>query len=425
MLHAFPIYQLVWPTAFIAGVGLFVSYAYTRRALLSYAIAIIKAGLFMLYFGVLFNGTYTFFDDWNYFNIGRRLAHDNIGILNFVSHYDQVVHTVTGWNVAYYVYNATAMEIFGIGYYAPVALNVVLTFLAAGLLMKAARIGLGMSDRTSVGLFVFLALSPDILAWSTIPNLKDTLVATATAAVVYAVALMSERRVWRAILVAAAGACVLAVTRLYVPLMLGMAFMVTLGLSPRGRRSPWLWLFAICGLAAAVHVLGHGSLLGAVHTLRSKMDNPLVGVLRFTLTPIPFHTDTGYGFLDIPQLVYWLLLPLMVYGIWVVWKKATIAARFMVIYFLAMILLYGSFTLLQGPRHRVQIDGLVVIFQYYGVLALLRKRFRIKQHAMAIRSLKLYQTVGGRAVASFDDDDDAGAARPGYRDWIAPAGGTK
>jgi hypothetical protein len=41
-----------------------------------------------------------------------------------------------------------------------------------------------------------------------------------------------------------------------------------------------------------------------------------------------------------------------------------------------MVLLYGSFTTLQGARHRVQIDGLVVIFQFYGLLALFRQRFR-------------------------------------------------
>lgn len=415
MLQPFPIDRLVWPTAFIAGTGLFISYAYTRRAVLSYAVAIIKAGLFLLYFGFFFNGTYTFFDDWNYFNIGKTLASNNIGILNFASNYDYVVNTVTGWNVAYYVYNSTAMQIFGIGYYAPVALNIVLTFLAAGFLMKAVRLGLGMSDRTSVGLFVFLALSPDILAWSTIPNLKDTLVATATAAVVYAVALAGEHKIARAVVVALLGTAVLAITRLYVPLMLGVAFVITLVMSPRGRRSPWLWLFAVVGLVGAMHVLGHGSLMGALKTLHSKMDNPVVGVLRFTLTPIPFHTQPGYGFLDIPQLIYWLLLPLMAYGIWTVWRKRTIAARFMVIYFIAMLLLYGSFTLLQGPRHRVQIDGLVVVFQYYGILALLRKRFRIKDHAIAIRSLKLYRTVGDSGVAA----PDGAAANAAYHEWTA------
>lgn len=375
-MHPFPIPDLVWPTAFILVAGLVISYAFTRRIVLSYCVAAVKAGLFLLYFGFLFDGTYTFLDDWRYLDIGAELAANHVGLMNIISHYDYIVSTVTGSNVAYYVYNATAIEVFGSGYYAPVTINVALTFLAAGLLMKAARIGLDMDRRTSIGLFALLALSPDILVWSTIPNFKDTLVATATAAAVYAVALVDKHRIWRAIWVAIAAAFVLAITRLYVPLMLGVAFGITLFLSPRGRRNPWLWLLAAAALVEVIRVVGHGSLVGALQTLRSRMDNPAIGVVRFLVTPIPFHTSPGYGFMDIPQMIYWALLPLMFYGIYSIWRKATVSSRFIVIYFGLMLLLYGSFTTLQGARHRVQIDGLVVMFQYYGILALLRQRFR-------------------------------------------------
>lgn len=375
-MHPFPISVLVWPTAFILVVGLVIAYAFTRRIILSYCVATLKAGLFLLYFGFLFDGTYTFLDDWRYLNIGEQLAANGIGLMNLISHYDFIVSTVTGSNIAYYVYNATAIQAFGSGYYAPVTLNVVLTFLAAGLLMKAARVGLDMDRRTGIGLFALLALSPDILVWSTIPNFKDTLVATATAAAVYAVALVDKHRLWRAILVAIAAAFALAITRLYVPLMMGVAFGITLFLSPRGRRNPWLWLLAAIALVVVVRHVGHGSLVGALQTLRSRMDNPVIGVVRFLVTPIPFHTAPGYGFMNIPQMIYWALLPLMFYGVHSVWRKATVSSRFIVIYFCLMILLYGSFTTLQGARHRVQIDGLVVMFQYYGILALLRQRFR-------------------------------------------------
>jgi len=376
MLHPFPIAQLIWPTIAIAIVGFVISVGFTRRVFLSYVIAALKAGLFLFYFGFFFNGTYTFSDDWRYFQIGKLLARDHIDIFNFIDNYDYVVHKVESSNVAYFVYNSTALRLFGFGYYAPVAVNVILTFLAAGFLAKAARIGLGMGFRASVGLFAFLALNPDILAWSTIPNLKDILVATATAAVVYAVALMDGGRIWRAILVAIIAALVLAVTRFYVPLMLGAAFGATLFLSPRGRRNPWLWLLALLALGAVLHVLGGGSLISALHKLRSQMDNPIIGIVRFLVTPVPFHTQPGYGFLDLPQAVYWILLPFMAYGMREVWRKPGIVSHFMVIYFLAMIVLYGSFTALQGPRHRVQIDGLLAIFQYYGLVAFLRQRFR-------------------------------------------------
>jgi hypothetical protein len=375
-MQPFPLIDLAGPAIFILVAGFVITYAFTRRIVLAYWVTALKAGLFLLYFGFIFNGTYTFLDDRRYLAIGEQLAANGVGVLNIISHYKYIVSTVTGQNIAYYVYNATAVELFGAGYYAPVALNIVLTFLEAGLLMKAARDGLGMGRRAAIALFAFIALSPDILAWSTIPNFKDTLVATGTAAAVCAVALVDRQRIGRAALLAVAAAFVLAITRLYVPLMLGVAFGITLFLSPRGRRNPWLWLLAVVALFFVVRYMGHGSLVNAVHELRSKMDNPVKGLVRFIVTPIPFHTAPGYGFMNLPQMIYWALLLPMFYGVRCVWRKATISSRFMVIYFILMLLLYGSFTTLQGARHRVQIDGLVVIFQFYGLLALFRRRFR-------------------------------------------------
>ncbi|MGH8113434.1 MAG: hypothetical protein ACREPS_00055 [Rhodanobacteraceae bacterium] len=379
-MQPFPLLDLAWPAIFILVTGFAIAYAFTRRIVLSYWITALKAGLFLLYFGFFFNGTYTFKDDLRYLHIGEQLVANGIGLMNIISHYKYIVSTVMGQNIAYYVYNATAVNLFGAGYYAPVTLNIVLTFLEAGLLMKAARDGLGMGCRAAIGLFAFLALSPDVLVWSTIPNFKDTLVATGTAAAVCAVALVDKHRIGRAAVLAIAAAFVLAITRLYVPLMLGVAFGITLFMSSRGRRNPWLWLLSVAALFFVLRHMGHGSLVGAVHTLRSQMDNPVKGVLRFLITPIPFHTAPGYGFMDLPQIIYWVLMPLMFYGIHCVWRKATISSRFIVIYFILMVLLYGSFTTLQGARHRVQIDGLVVIFQFYGLLALFRQRFRKHVH---------------------------------------------
>lgn len=376
-MHPYPLDDLILPTLAILVAGSVISLGFTRRPVLSFSVAALKAGLFLLYFGVFFDGTYTFLDDWRYLHVGELLAHQHIGIFNFIRNYHYVLSTVESVNLSYYIYNASSIDVFGPGYYAPVAMNILLTFVAAGLLARTARIGLGMSRRTSMGLFAFLALAPSILAWSTITNMKDILVATGTATVVYAVALVDSGKPWRALLIAAAGAAVLMVTRFYVPLTLGAAFGISLLFSRRARRSPWLWLMAIVALAGVAHVLGHGSLTGALHKLRENAGNPISGIVRFVATPIPFHTTPGYGFLDLPQLIYWLLLPFEVYGMVAVWKKRTLTGHFLVIYFLIMTVLYGLQTTLQGPRHRIQIDGLIVIFQYHGILALVRHHFRL------------------------------------------------
>jgi len=406
-MPSFPVDELIEPTIVIVAAGFAISFMFTKRVLLGLWIAGLKGALFLFYFGVIFDGTYTFRDDWKYLRIGELLTTQQVGILDLFSHHAYLLHTTKSENLSYYAYNATAVRLFDFGYYAPVALNILLTFLAAGFLMKTAQAGLGMSRRASIGLFAFVALSPAILAWSTVTNLKDILVATATTAVVYGVAMADKGNSLRALCFAAAGVLILMVTRFYVPLMLAAAFGVTLFLSYRGRRSPWTWLMAIAALSVAVRVLGHGSLVGALHELRANIGNPATGILRFVITPIPFHTEPNYAFLNIPQLIYWLLLPLQAYGIVSVWRRGTMTARFMVIYFFLMTLLYGAFTTLQGPRHRIQIDGIIVIFEYYGILALVRHRFAVKRHPRHVRAFApqplqvhpgaLYRRSGGGA----------------------------
>ncbi len=374
-LYPFPLEALIWPTIAIVALGFLLAFWFTRRPGLSCGVAAVKGGLFCAYFGYVFNGTYTFYDDWNYLRFGKELLRDGVSIFNLFHHYDYVRSTVKSANLFYYVYNASAMAVFGHGYFAPVAANVLLTFVAAGMLMRAAQLALGMSRRTSIGLFVFLALAPSILAWSTVANLKDILVATGTAGMVYAIALLEAHRFKRAIVIAAVWGLVLIVTRFYVPLIVGAAFGATLLASRHGRRNPWLWLGAAAALLLVVHGLGHGSVSSALHELHARIGNPLKGSVRFIATPIPFHTQPAYAFLNLPQSVFWALLPLQFYGLVAVWRHGALTGRFMVIYCTALTVLYGAFPTLQGPRHRVQIDGLLAMFQYVGIVALLRQRF--------------------------------------------------
>ncbi|HEU0277493.1 MAG TPA: hypothetical protein VFQ95_06725 [Rhodanobacteraceae bacterium] len=375
--YPFPLAELVPPTLAIVAIGFALAFWFTRRAGLSLGVAAVKGGLFLAYFGFIFDGTYTFYDDWAYLQYGKQLLQDGVSIFNLFHHYDYVRSTVKSANLFYYVYNASAMTVFGHGYFAPVAMNVLLTFIAAGMLMRAAQLGLGMSRRTSIGLFACLALAPSILAWSTIANLKDILVATGTAGLVLAIALIEVHRFKRAIVTAALWGLVLIVTRFYVPLIAGAAFGATLLLSRQGRRNPWLWVGAAGALVVVAYGLGHGSVAGALRELHARGGNPAKGIVRFIATPIPFHTQPEYAFLNLPQLVFWALLPLQFYGMFALWRRSTLTGRFMVLYCVALMVLYGAFPTLQGPRHRVQIDGLIVVFQYVGIAALLRQRFRL------------------------------------------------
>jgi hypothetical protein len=120
-------------------------------------------------------------------------------------------------------------------------------------------------------------------------------------------------------------------------------------------------------------VLGTRGLADTFNLLLQDFENPIDGFFRYLLTPIPFSTTEHYAFLDWPQVLYWALVPFLVYSVYRVWRRGTLTARFIVIYFLLMVALYTMFAALQGPRHRYQLDGLIVLFQFLGFVSVFRQ----------------------------------------------------
>lgn len=72
-------------------------------------------------------------------------------------------------------------------------------------------------------------------------------------------------------------------------------------------------------------------------------------------------------------MFHWSLLAAMFVGVYRVWSRSTLGARFIVIYFMIVLFFYGSFDTLQGPRHRYQLDVLIAFFQFYGAIYMLRQ----------------------------------------------------
>src|SRR5680860_492526 len=135
-------------------------------------------------------------------------------------------------------------------------------------------------------------------------NGKDTLVLTGTSMAVYAVSRAGQGRYPSAILLAVVVELVLFFTRLYVPLMLLTSLLAALLLAPARRKRPALWLLVPLGLAVVLSALGIHGLADAYSRLQAEFVNPLYGVIRMALTPIPFHTTKHYAFLDLPPVSY-------------------------------------------------------------------------------------------------------------------------
>lgn len=381
----FALGTLLWPAGFIILVGFAVALGSTRFVSWSVGAAFAKAGFFLAYYAFYFNGTYTFLDDWTYLKGGKLLLARGVSMVNSYSHIPELMTLAGGKDFLYYPFNADSFRLFGVGYYAPVALNIALTFVAAALMVAVARRGLGFSRRLSAGLFLVIVLHPEVVAWSTIMNGKDTLVATGTVLAIFAVVRVQQRKHVTAILLGSLSGVVLFFTRFYVPLILVAALLIALVCSPSGRRARLPWLLAAIALTALLGTLGTGALVHALSRIQNHFVDPVYGLVRFALTPIPFHTTKHYAFLNVPELIQWVLMPFLLYGVLWVWKRRTLAARFIVIYFLLMMLLYAAFGTLQGPRHRVQIDDLIILFQFCGIVWFLRQAAHTREARVTTR----------------------------------------
>ena len=91
-----------------------------------------------------------------------------------------------------------------------------------------------------------------------------------------------------------------------------------------------------------------------------------------SLPPIPLNTTEATAYLDLPAAIHWLLIPFAVFGGYKIYQLKTPFSRFFLVYFMTFVGLYSMFGELQGPRHRVQLDFALAVFQFAGVLALVR-----------------------------------------------------
>ena len=375
-MNPFPIAVLFWPTVVIFLVVLVVTNWFTRHPASAFLAACVKSGLFLVYFGIIFDGSFTFSDDLHYLEGGSLLLSSDVSITNLGTHWDVVLAVGGGRHFAYYLYNAYAFRIFGQGYYAPVACNILLTVLVAYFGARLASNEFKMTRRSINQLYLFLLLHPDILAWSTIMNGKDILVLLLHVFMLYSVSLFFRRRLFVAALIAAPVVTILLFVRFYVPVLFAVALIaVTLLKKPMGgsasrRRS----LVGVALLAGILYgLLGVASFQQASALAKQDVVSPLFGLLRFILTPIPFHTSPSYAFLNVPSLLHWVLMPFFIVGAVYLARRSKIFHVFLLLYLLLFVALYAVYGELQGPRHRVQLDYAWGLLQFIGLAVAIRR----------------------------------------------------
>lgn len=368
-MTAFELDVLLWPTCVIFLLSLVISFKVTKMPAMSIFVAFIKSGAFLIYFGLLFDGTFTFLDDWSYLEGGETLLDEGVSLFNMVNNWE-ILHRVGGGeHVLYYLYNTYAFKLFGVGYFAPVACNIILTIFIAYFGSHLAVKEFGFSIRQGKWFYLFLLFQPDIFAWSNIMNGKDILVLLLHLFLLQVVALIYQKQLFYALLVGVPVVMILMFLRFYVPVLFVMTFLLAVVFGK--RESVVLYIFylmlAVVLFGLMFSWVGQGGFQYAFNSIQEKFVNPLYGFVRMLLTPVPFHTEPSYAFLNIPSLFHWLMMPFVILGLNNIRKQQGLFPRFFIIYIFVFMGLYSVFGELQGPRHRVQLEYAFATLQFIGL----------------------------------------------------------
>jgi hypothetical protein len=331
-----------------------------------------KALLPMLYFAFVFDRSWTFLDDWGYFDNGQVLIQSGYNPFSFFFHANSLLTLfilVGGHHVLYDWYNFLGQWVFGGFYFAPVFINVGLTFGIAYMVYRMALLS-KCGKQYAQWLFVFMCLHWELLAWSSLVNLKDTLVLFLTVALLYTGMRFIDTRRKRYIVGVALLVFLFYWIRFYVPLiMLLSAFAYLLPSAPM-RAKVWSTMLIGALVAGYGAYAGWGELLGAAGTLNLG-SRIILGTVKMALSPQPWSIDPNYSFLLLPSLLHWLMLIPTVIGCFMLWHEVP-RARVPIVYLLVALVAYGAgLDELQGPRHRVQLIFIYAWGQFHFLWYLL------------------------------------------------------
>jgi hypothetical protein len=347
-------------------------------------LATAKALVPFLYFGLVFpNGGWTLYDDVRYFDVGAavlELGYQPWELVVDPEGRDLVSGMATSRHTLYYVWNATAQSIIGNYYYAAVFFNVALTFVVGAFMFRILKF-LDFPDRFAQLALVFHMLHWDYLSWTSMINVKETLVETLVIVSLYSILRFSRRNSWPSLLLVAGAFMLLFSLRLYVPFLIMASTGVWVVSQWKDPRKYLLIPAIIGGLVFLYVMIGSYDHLIYPHLIIS-------GGFHFLLTPQPWSITETYSFLQIPMIFQWVFFAPMLIGAVQLWQRGG-QCRLLLLTLLTFIAFYSIFPAHQGPRHRVQIVALFALaeFQFIWSAVLSRKASHNHQRATAERPI--------------------------------------
>ena len=360
--------DLLWP-ALAIGV---VSFWLVRRKLPLPVAAFVVSIKFLIpavYFGWFYNGTWTFLDDVIYQMQGQVLLqerYDPFTIFFNPTGVRRLMDLSQGYHILYGWWNLLAQYLFGPHYYAPIFLNVGLTFVAGRCLFEMAQIA-GFSRSYAQGLLVFFLLYWDVLTWSSLVNVKEVPVMTLIVITLYFFGRFDQKMRWRYMVGAGVALFALWWIRFYVAGQLIAAGLLWFALKSfrfnRLRPGPLMLITGLFLIVIGVVRTQVLALIGWASQFIVVSSLPY-GLVHFWLTPQPWSLSPEYTFLLLPSMLHWIFLGPALMGAVLLWRRSSLG-RLTLIFLGLVIILYAVSPEAQGPRQRVEITFVLAWMQFH------------------------------------------------------------
>jgi len=335
-------------------------------------VSLIKVILPFLYFSFFFNKEWVLIDGVRYFLAGQNLLSEGYTPLSVFDE-EALFYSMSaggGQHILYDWYNLIAQWLFGESYASPVFMNVGTTFISALLLYRLAE-QFRFPRAYCTGLFVFFLLHWELLSWSTVANLKDTVVLLLTIGTVYAAVRLAAERKLRHGLLLLFQLFLFYWLRFYVPLLMMVAIMIYMFIANSGRRRLYMVAMAVVVVGGYGAAMGVGEIMAGVGRL-SLGTGMLAGTVKVMVIPRPWSLDIEYTFLLFAAILHWVFFIPAVAGAVLLWRS-TPGYRPILIYLMVALLFYGAFEELQGARQRVQVLFVYAWAQYHFLWVLFQR----------------------------------------------------
>lgn len=271
-------------------------------------------------------------DDIGYLEVYNNLQNDFSYSVEFLT------SMAGGQNALYYVFIHLSQTLLSPGYFSAVLLNNLIYVLVVLLL----------ANRLTQKEFILIVLFPSILSWLTIFNLKEFLVLLSLLIISKAKFYSSVTR----ILLVFFGLFILFYTRFYLVPVLILSYVFYYF----QIKKIMFFLFGVFSILLIKYMLQ------TTEFVPSEVfgSNILYGFIRFIITPLPFQIDKDYSFLYFSILFEYILVFSYFKYLYSVRKF-----QYQDYVIIIMVLFYAAVYELQGPRHRLPVE-LLMITSIYG-----------------------------------------------------------